>query len=106
MSTSREVFVFISLDNKDHLVGRLWCYANKGKEGASFEYDESWLQNTEKFALEPAMALIGGMHHTLADQKMFGALGDSAPDRLGQDAYASFRNEESERGKKSTKNFV
>ena len=40
---NREVEVFADLAGQPHLAGRLWSRANKGREGASFEYDSSWL---------------------------------------------------------------
>lgn len=81
---SREIFVHIALGFDNILVGRLWFHSKKGKESASFEYDRSWLSHPEKFALEPALKLIEGVFHTGADQSVFGAIGDSAPDRWGR----------------------
>ncbi|MBX3289984.1 MAG: type II toxin-antitoxin system HipA family toxin [Acidobacteria bacterium] len=80
--SNREIYVSISLGEENHLVGRLWCHYRKGRESASFEYDQSWLENKERFALEPALALTAGSFHT--DQRIFGSLGDSAPDRWGR----------------------
>jgi serine/threonine-protein kinase HipA len=80
----RETLVYVDLEGVPHLVGRLWSRAGKGKESASFEYDEGWLQNPAKFSLEPALELGPGPFHTPADIPMFGAIGDSAPDRWGR----------------------
>lgn len=82
--SSREVFVSIALGHENHFVGRLWCHNRKGRESASFEYDASWLKHPERFALEPALSLTPGAFHTTADQTLFGAIGDSAPDRWGR----------------------
>lgn len=82
--SDRKVFVSVELEGTLHLVGQLWTRSNRGKEGASFQYDESWLNFNERFALEPAIQLTGGIYHTGADQSMFGAIGDSAPDRWGR----------------------
>lgn len=82
--SSRKIYVYIALGDENHLVGRLWCHYRKGRESASFEYDESWLKHAEHFALEPALALTAGSFHTLADQSLFGSIGDSAPDRWGR----------------------
>ncbi len=81
---SREIFVHISLEGRDILVGKLWCHSKKGKDSASFEYEKTWLNHPEKFALEPALKLTEGAFHTVADQSIFGAIGDSAPDRWGR----------------------
>jgi serine/threonine-protein kinase HipA len=56
----------------------------KNKEGASFEYDDAWLKHPDRFSLEPALKLGPGPFHTGADRPMFGAIGDSAPDRWGR----------------------
>lgn len=80
----REVFVYVDLSGKTHLVGRLWTHDRKGRQSASFEYDDEWLANAERFALDPALQLSPGPFHTVANFPMFGAIGDSAPDRWGR----------------------
>ncbi len=82
--SSKEIFVSIALGTENYWVGRLWCHHRKGRESASFEYDENWLKHPECFALEPALALTSGAFHTLPVQSLFGAIGDSAPDRWGR----------------------
>jgi serine/threonine-protein kinase HipA len=82
--TDRRLLVYVDLEGKQHLVGRLWARSRKGKEGASFEYDDAWLANPLRFALEPALILGKGPHHTMAGRLIFGAIGDSAPDRWGR----------------------
>jgi serine/threonine-protein kinase HipA len=78
----REVLVYIDRPDGPHLVGRLWTRTRKGRESASFEYDRTWLEHPERFALEPALALGPGAFHT--EKPLFGAIGDSAPDRWGR----------------------
>ena len=80
----RQVYVFIDLAGKAHRVGTLWARANRGHESASFEYHHSWLDNPASFALEPALAKISGPQHTQPGRFIFGAFGDSAPDRWGR----------------------
>jgi serine/threonine-protein kinase HipA len=58
--------------------------SRRGKESATFEYDAAWLTNPFRFALEPALTLGKGPHHTAAGRLVFGAVGDSAPDRWGR----------------------
>ena len=77
--TSSRIYIHIDLRRDTHLVGQLWVRRRKGRETASFEYDKSWLENPERFALEPALSLTPGTFHT--DRGLFGAIGDSAPDR-------------------------
>lgn len=81
---NRQVYVYVELDGKLHLVGQLWARSNRDKEGASFQYEPSWLAGQERFALEPALDLTEGIYHTAEDRNMFGAMGDSAPDRWGR----------------------
>ena len=81
---SKEILVSISLNNETIPVGTLWCHVRNSKESASFEYDQRWLDHPEKFSLEPALQLTTGSFHTKANINLFGAIGDSAPDRWGR----------------------
>lgn len=78
------VYVYADLDGQPHLVGRLWARRRNDRDSASFEYDSDWLIHEERFALEPALLLTEGAFHTEADKALFGAIGDSAPDRWGR----------------------
>src|SRR5271169_2232045 len=80
----KEVLVYVDLQGTPHLVGRLWARMRKDRESASFEYDPGWLAHTERFSLEPALKLGPGPFHTPSDKPLFGAIGDSAPDRWGR----------------------
>jgi serine/threonine-protein kinase HipA len=80
----RETLVYVDLDSVPHLMGRLWARVRKNKESATFEYDDAWLRHPARFSLEPALQLGPGPFHTPADTPMFGAIGDSAPDRWGR----------------------
>ena len=84
MENVKEIFVSIMLNKKTHKVGRLWFHNRKGRTAASFEYCEEWLGNPHKFALEPALTLSKAAFHTGEKGSMFGAMGDSAPDRWGR----------------------
>ncbi len=81
-------FVHLALGGRTTRVGRLWTTAAKGRETATFEYDPEWLRHPERFALEPALALGPGPFHTSLGRALFGALGDSAPDRWGRTLMA------------------
>ena len=80
----RETLVYVDLQGAPHLVGRLWARMRKDRESATFEYDKGWLAHTERFSLEPALNLGPGPFHTPSDKPLFGAIGDSAPDRWGR----------------------
>lgn len=80
----REALVYVDLEGRPLLVGRLWERVRKDRESATFEYDKTWLENPARFSLEPALQLGPGPFHTAGDMPMFGAIGDSAPDRWGR----------------------
>jgi serine/threonine-protein kinase HipA len=81
---NKETRVSIDLDNQTIQIGRLWCHSKNNRESASFEYDQNWLQHPARFALEPALQLTPGSFHTPTGFRLFGAIGDSAPDRWGR----------------------
>jgi serine/threonine-protein kinase HipA len=58
--------------------------ARKDRESATFEYDRNWLAHPQRFSLKPALKLGPGPFHTESGQSLFGAIGDSAPDRWGR----------------------
>jgi serine/threonine-protein kinase HipA len=81
---NREILVYVDIDNAPVLVGRLWTRVRTGKESATFEYDESWIKNPYRFSLEPALTIGPGPFHTAEGRTLFGAIGDSCPDRWGR----------------------
>ena len=97
----REALVFVDLDGTPNLVGRLWGRARKNKESATFEYDRTWLENPARFSLEPALNLGSGPYHTVGDAPMFGAIGDSAPDRWGRTLMRRMERRRAEREKQA-----
>ena len=82
--SDRELLVYVDLASAAHFVGRLWSRRARNRESATFEYDADWLANPTRFALEPALMLGGGPQHTRQGRNLFGAFGDSAPDRWGR----------------------
>jgi serine/threonine-protein kinase HipA len=78
------VYIYVDLDGTPRLCGRLWARARKGQESASFAYDPEWLSAAKRFSLEPALSLGAGSFHTGPGKALFGAIGDSAPDRWGR----------------------
>ncbi|MFZ7127848.1 MAG: type II toxin-antitoxin system HipA family toxin [Desulfobacterales bacterium] len=79
-----EVLVYVDLEGEPAIVGRLWARRRKGRDSAAFEYDKGWLKRHDCFALEPALLLGPGPFYTLPGKPIFGAIGDSAPDRWGR----------------------
>lgn len=82
--TDRLIFVYVDLNTRPQLVGRIWSHYRGGSESASFEYDASWLSHPDRFMLEPGLPLKNGSFHTEADKALFGSFGDSTPDRWGR----------------------
>jgi serine/threonine-protein kinase HipA len=80
----REILVYVDIENKPVFVGRLWTRVHNGKESATLEYDNNWINNPFHFSLEPALTVGPGPFHTRAGQPLFGAIGDSSPDRWGR----------------------
>jgi serine/threonine-protein kinase HipA len=78
-----ETLVYVDLHGKPYLVGHLWTRTRQGKDSATFEYDKEWRSNPLHFSLEPALTLGSGPFH-IGDRALFGAIGDSAPDRWGR----------------------
>ncbi len=81
---AKPIFVYIDLNGETTLVGRLWAHIRGRRESATFEYSSSWLRSPKCFALEPALVIGEGSHHTNTGKSIFGAIGDSAPDRWGR----------------------
>ena len=80
----KEILVYVDLQGTPHLVGRLWARMRKDRESATFEYDRNWLAHPARFSFDPALTLGPGPFHTASDKPLFGAIGDSAPDRWGR----------------------
>lgn len=80
----KETFVYVDLAGATHQIGRLCTCVDQGRESASFHYDDAWIDHPECFALGPALAPVSGAHNMLAGKALYGAVGDSAPDRWGR----------------------
>jgi serine/threonine-protein kinase HipA len=55
-----EALVYMDVAGQPILVGRLWARERRGRDSASFEYDEQWLTHAERLALDPALPLGAG----------------------------------------------
>ena len=80
----KQIIVHIDLENTTHKVGNLWTHRTKSGEGATFKYDDNWLNNPLSFALEPLLSLRKTPHFTKKGYSLFGSINDSAPDRWGR----------------------
>jgi len=99
----RQAIVYMDYPTGAAMVGRLWSRVRNGRETATFEYDRSWLQRADRFALEPALMLAPGPYHTGGDRPLFGAIGDSAPDRWGRVLMRRTERRRAEREKQTPK---
>jgi len=79
-----EIEVHIALAGSTQRIGTLFRQAAKGRESVTFAYHDSWLNNIERFSLEPGLTVGEGMFHPGADREIFGSIGDSAPDTWGR----------------------
>lgn len=65
-------------------VGTLHRHARRGGEAISFEYHPAWLEDAARFSLEPALSLGRGAFVPADGSRIFGSIGDSAPDTWGR----------------------
>ena len=77
-------YVFVNLNNQDHLVGKLWFHQNNGKQSTSFKYDELWLKSDYCYPLDPFLQLVETTYHTESPKILFGPFSDCAPDTWGR----------------------
>src|ERR1043166_1592655 len=102
----RVIEVFVELDGTLHFVGRLWSRSPKGRESASFEYDRKWIASNVRFALEPLLTIDTGIHHSQPGKPLFGAIGDSAPDRWGRALMRRAERKNAEREKRTQRTLL
>jgi serine/threonine-protein kinase HipA len=77
----------IHIGGEARLVGMLHYDQQGARESAVFEYDAAWLTDTERFAIEPALALVPGpqFHRKTRDGSIFHAvIADTEPDGWGR----------------------
>jgi serine/threonine-protein kinase HipA len=76
--------VHIALNGRTRQVGLARSNRVRGKETILFEYDDAWLNNSDRFSLEPALAMTRGAFAPPSGLTVFGSIGDSAPDTWGR----------------------
>ena len=94
----REIFVYVDIENTPVVVGRLWTRVHSGEENATLEYYTSWIKNPHHFSLKPALTIGPGTHHTAEGRSLFGAIGDSCPDRWGRALSRRAERKQAEKG--------
>ena len=76
--------VHIDLDGRTREIGLARSNRVRGTETIIFGYDDAWLEDPDRFSLEPALALGRGHFAPPAGLATFGSIGDSAPDTWGR----------------------
>lgn len=76
--------VHIDLHGRTRQVGLARSNRVRGAETVVFEYVSSWLDDGDRFSLEPALGLTRGTFAPPAGQTIIGSIGDSAPDTWGR----------------------
>lgn len=79
-----DVEVHIDLEGQVRPLGILHRQASRRGETVTFEYDETWLKDANRFSIEPALTLTAGAFPPQVGQPIFGSIGDSAPDTWGR----------------------
>jgi serine/threonine-protein kinase HipA len=81
---SDEIAVYVALDERNLLAGRLYPHRRRGVESSIFVYDDRYLADPDAYALDPALPLVTGTLQTPLGRALFGAFSDCAPDRWGR----------------------
>lgn len=79
-----DIEVHLDLHGQTQLIGLLRQYPARRGEAITFEYNEVWLADENRFSIEPALALTRGVFAPRQGQTIFGSIGDSAPDSWGR----------------------
>ena len=83
--TKTDIFVYAHWIGmrEPELMGVLSAHQGKGRKSLSFEYDESWLEGSNLFLLDPDIVLYSGPQFPGAKEN-FGIFLDSMPDTWGR----------------------
>ena len=79
-----DIEVHVDLQGRTRRVGLMRRHVSGRRDTVTFEYDDAWLGNHNRFALEPALQLTPGVFSAPSNQSLFGSIGDSAPDTWGR----------------------
>ncbi|MCY3821878.1 MAG: type II toxin-antitoxin system HipA family toxin [Gammaproteobacteria bacterium] len=75
--------VHVDLNGRTQPVGLLRRLVRGRSDTVTFEYVDAWLEDHNRFALEPALQLTPGVFSP-SNRGLFGSIGDSAPDTWGR----------------------
>jgi serine/threonine-protein kinase HipA len=100
---NRTTYVHVDIGGTAWLAGRLETSAEGAREHARFEPDKEWLKHPLRHFIEPALALEPGPRKSGGVMPIFGALGDSAPDRWGRTLMRRTEREHAARAKRDAR---
>lgn len=92
-----DVEVHIELDRQTRRLGLLRRHTTRRFETITFEYDDAWLTDPDRFSIEPALGLTRGIFPVPRNKPVFGSIGDSAPDTWGRRLMQRAERREAER---------
>ncbi len=101
--SEKKIYVYHSYENSNELVGYLYSYVKGQGETCSFQYADSWLENKNSFSLDPLLPLGTGTHYS--QKPLFGAIGDSAPDRWGETLMRRFEQTRAKEEKRTARSL-
>jgi serine/threonine-protein kinase HipA len=101
-----DVEVHIDLDSQTRRVGLLRRNVVRRTETVTFEYDDRWLDDANRFAIEPALALTRGVFPPPRGQPIFGSIGDSAPDTWGRRLMQRAERRQAERDRRTIRTLT
>ena len=90
MHEERALWVHIELQGRTHPIGVLRARLDGDFESAELELAPSWRQRADASLHAPLLAAPRGAQRTGASMPLFGAVGDSAPDRWGRTLLRRF----------------
>jgi serine/threonine-protein kinase HipA len=79
-----DVEVHIQLAGQMRRLGLLRRHTARRLETITFEYEDAWLADPDRFSIEPALTLTRGIFPAPRNHAVFGSIGDSAPDTWGR----------------------
>ncbi len=79
-----DVEVYVAVGEQNLLAGRMYSHRRRGIESVSFVYNDRYLAGPDAYALDPGLPLVTGTLQTSVGRALFGAFGDSSPDRWGR----------------------
>lgn len=98
--------VHIDLNGRTRQVGLARSNRVRGTETVLFDYTPAWLNDPERFSLEPALTLTRGTFAPPARLATFGSIGDSAPDAWGRRLMQRAERRQAERERRPVRTLL